>query len=252
MQTPLVSIEPEHRSGPRRYRDVTTQDIVANIALDAWTRLLGLIADGVKDVQAIQAVGATRALVEGMLRTSKERLQEWKDAHIAYERRNWSPELISSLCDDIAAGLTVKKACQRAKRDLNTFLKLVLADPVIRDQYDTARRIRAELWADETIEIADNDSNDMDILGKGNIAAVKRADTRIAARHKLMKDFARDRFGDKEDKTQVEVNINLNHAERLEAAHARRRQLRREEAIDAEVVAKPAQQVNALPDWLND
>lgn len=259
----------------RRHRAVTVQDMAANVAVDAWARLLGLIADGVKSHDAIAAVGATRALVEGMLRGSKQHLEQWNNARQAALRRMWDIELVQDICTDIAAGLSATAACTKRQRDVTTFLKLVLADPVIREEYDTARRIRAELWADETIEIADDDANDMDITGRSNMAAVKRADTRIGARHKLMGDFARQRFGN-EKTPQVEVNINLNHAERLEAAQARRKSLRREEPVtDAEIIPKsapsgvpvhqggidtpsppssPAQELPAqeLPDWLRE
>lgn len=249
---PIVSTDAASRRsppGPNPYRKPTVQDLAANIAVDAWARLLGLIADGLSTTDAIKTVGATRALVEGMLRASPDHRRQWNEARIAAQRRDWDMDLIVAICADIAAGLTVKKACENQRRNPTSFLRLVLADAVVKEEYDTARRIRAEMWADDTIEIADNDGNDLDLSGRGNVAAVKRADTRIQARQKLMADYAKDRFGDDKNKTEVNVNLNLNHAERLEAAHARRRQLKRDEQapIDAEVVTKPA-----LPDWLSE
>jgi hypothetical protein len=263
---PLVTTDAVSRS-PRNgivpHRKPTVADLAANIAVDAWARLLGLIADGMSSTDAIQTVGATRALVEGMLRTSPDHRKQWTEARIAAQRRDWDMDLIVSICAQIAAGLTVKKACENHGRQPTNFLRLVLADSVVKEEYDTARRIRAEMWADDTIEIADNDGNDIDLNGRGNIAAVKRADTRIQARQKLMADFARDRFGDDKGKTEVNVNLNLNHAERLEAAHARRRQLKRDEQVTDAVIehdttgATSAHHntqngATALPDWLSE
>lgn len=246
---PIIPAERPHRvqpgQGQRPLRKVTAEDLAANISVDAWARLLGLIADGVRAQDAIRAVGAARPLVEGMLRGSKERRQEWDEARIASHRKDWDLDLIEHVCGLVAGGHTVTKACQQVSRDVKNFLALVLNDPFTKERYDEARKIRAEMWADETIEIADNESNDFDLNGRGNIAAVKRADTRISARHKLMADFSRDRFGEKDKNADVNINLNLNHAERLEAAHARRRALKREDAIDAEVVTKPAE------DWLS-
>lgn len=250
---PIVSTDAAQRDnrgrGRRPYRAVTAQDVAANIAIDAWARLIGLIADGVRSQDAIVAVGATRALVEGMLRTSKERRQEWDDARLAAFRRDWDLDLIDQVCMAIAGGLSVKKACLQVDRDAKNFLVLVLSDPYTKERYDEARKIRSEMWADETIDIADNDANDIDLMGKGNIAAVKRADTRIAARHKLMADFARERFGEREKGGDVNINLNLNHAERLEAAHARRRAaVKREgDVLEAEVISKPT----VDEDWLS-
>lgn len=241
---PIVPNEAAQRTntgrGRRPYRAVTGEDLAANIAVDTWARLIGLIADGVRSQDAIRAVGASRALVEGMLRTSKERRQEWDDARLARFRRDWDLDLIDQVCQQIAGGLSTKKACALVNRDATNFLVLVLNDPYTKERYDEARKVRAELWADETIDIADNDSHDIDLTGKGNIAAVKRADTRISARHKLMADFSRERFGEKDKSADVNINLNLNHAERLEAAHARRRAaVKREgDVIEAEVVEK--------------
>jgi hypothetical protein len=266
---PIVSTDAASRSarprGGLQYRKATAEDLAANVAVDAWCRLLGLIADGVSSTEAIKTVGATRALVEGMLRGNAERRKEWNEARLSAHRRDWDLDLIIGICASIAGGLTAKKACEKYNRTVENFLLLVLADPVAKEEYDKARKIRAEMWADETIEIADNDGSDVDLNGRGNIAAVKRADTRIQARHKLMADFSKDRFGEDKNKTEVNVNLNLNHAERLEAAHARRRQLKRDEQapIDAEIITKskststPASApapapTSTLPDWLSE
>lgn len=198
-----------------------------------------MIADGVPPYQAIQAVGATRALVEGMLRSSAERLRQWNEARMAAERRHWDMDIITEICNEIAAGLSVHSACKKRGKPPESFVKLVLLDPGIREEYDLARKVRAELWADESIEIADEEHNDLDLAGRGNMAAVKRSDLRVTTRRRLMEDFNKDRFSPGGKKNEVNVQVNINAAERLEAARQRRNALRVQDAEFKEVSLAP-------------
>jgi len=229
------------RGHPQKRREPTAADIAAQLAIDAWSRILGLIADGVLPHKAIETVGATRALVEGMLRGRPEYRRQWEDAKVAALRRNWDADLLTDICNDIAAGLSVQKACENRGKLPAMFVKIVLSDPLLREEYDAARKIRAELWADEQIEIADDDCNDMDLTGKGNTAAVARSKLRVETRANLAGKFHREKFGeDKQQKQDINVQVNVNAAERLESARARRMAAMRVEAVDAEVVSDGA------------
>lgn len=220
----------------QKRRAPTAADIAAQLAIDAWSRILGLIADGVLPHKAIEAVGATRALVEGMLRGRPEYRKAWEDAKIAALRRHWDADLLTDICNDIAAGLSVQKACESRGKQPAMFVKIVLSDPLLREEYDAARKIRAELWADEQIEIADEDHNDMDLTGKGNTAAVARSKLRVETRAQLAGKFNREKFGDEKLRPQdVNVTVNVNAAERLEQARARRMAMTAQ-VVDAEVV----------------
>lgn len=250
---PSPASQAPRTQGRPQQRQPTAADMAANIAIDMWSRILGLIADGVLPHKAIETVGATRALVEGMLRGRPEFRKQWEEAKIAAERRHWDADMLSEICNQIAAGVSVQKACEIVGRPKEMFVKLVLADPLLREEYDMARRIRAELWADENIDIADDDGNDFDLSGKGNTAAVNRSKLRVETRQKLMSVYNRDRFGDKQQKPQdVNVTVNLNAAERLESARARRLQVMakdvtNEDAVDAEVVSESPKAVQAIP-----
>lgn len=224
---------------PQARRAPTAVDIAAQLAIDAWSRILGLIADGVPPHKAIETVGATRALVEGMLRGRPEYRRQWEDAKIAALRRNWDADMLTDICNDIAAGLSVQKACESRSRQPAMFVKIVLSDPLLREEYDAARKIRAELWADEQIQIADEDFNDLDLTGKGNTAAVARSKLRVETRANLAGKFHREKFGEEKQKAQdINVNVNVNAAERLEQARARRLAMSVQPVVDAEVVEK--------------
>jgi hypothetical protein len=221
----------------QKRRAPTAADIAAQLAIDAWSRILGLIADGVPSYKAIETVGATRALVEGMLRGRPEYRRQWEDAKIAALRRAWDADILTDICNDIAAGLSVQKACLARGRQAAMFVKIVLSDPLLREEYDAARKIRAELWADEQIEIADEDYNDMDLTGKGNTAAVARSKLKVETRQHLAGKFNREKFGEDKQKPQdINVNVNVNAAERLEQARARRLAMTIQPVTDAEVV----------------
>lgn len=240
-QYQLVPAEKTATHGyPQKRRTPTAADIAAQLAIDAWSRILGLIADGVPPHKAIQTIGATRALVEGMLRGRPEYRRQWEDAKIAALRRNWDADMLTDICNDIAAGLSVHKACENRSRKPAMFVKIVLSDPLLKEEYDAARKIRAELWADEQIQIADEDFNDMDLTGKGNTAAVARSKLRVETRANLAGKFSRDRFGEDKQKPQdVNVTVNLNAAERLEQARSRRLAMSAQ-VVDAEVVSDGA------------
>lgn len=227
-----------HKGHPQQ-RQPTAADVAAHMALEAWSKILGLIADGVLPHKAIETVGATRALVEGMLRGRPEFRKQWEDARIASMRRHWDADMLSDICNGIAAGLSVNKACAQVGRAPEMFIKLVLQDPLLREEYDAARKIRAELWIDEQIDIADNSDNDMDLLGKGNTAAVARSKLQVETRQHLAGKIHRERFGDDKQKPQdVNVTVNLNAAERLESARARRLAISVTPVIDAEVLSE--------------
>ena len=240
-QYQLVPTEKTAARGHAQARRVPTAvDIAAQLAIDAWSRVLGLIADGVTPTQAIQTVGATRALIEGMLRGRPEYRRQWEDAKIAALRRNWDADTLTDICNDIAAGLSVQKACEARGRQAAMFVKIVLSDQLLREEYDAARKIRAELWADEQIEISDDAFNDMDLTGKGNTAAVARSKLRVETRQHLAGKFNKEKFGDEKNKPQdINVNVNVNAAERLEQARARRLAMS-VQAVDAEVVSDGA------------
>lgn len=89
----------------------------------------------------------------------------------------YTKELGTKICDLIASGLTIRKVCDELKKqgigvNKSQITRWRLSDPTMlskklielladfRVQYAQALEIRAENWADESVDIADDGSND--------------------------------------------------------------------------------------------
>jgi hypothetical protein len=69
----------------------------------------------------------------------------------------YTPELFTRLCDEIAEGKSLRQACLPDDMpDRACVRRWMIADPELATQYTRAREERAELYADEIMEIADN------------------------------------------------------------------------------------------------
>lgn len=186
-----------------------------------WARFIGLVSDGVPVPKAAEVLGAGASLLEGLIRTVPERYAELKEARLAARRKDWAYELVYDICDEIAVTGDAHAACEKRGKSVQSFLHLALRDPVVKDLYDTAQQLRAELWSAEVIRLADNMDNDIDLMGKPNVAAVKRSDLRVGTRMKLMEHYNDKKYGSGKGKTEVNVDIHIDAAERLESARKR-------------------------------
>lgn len=162
------------------------------------------------------------------MRTDPEMGSAWHQAVLDGKKINWPPDLLHEVCEDIAAGLSIRYACEKRQRNHKEFLRLALRDPVIKEQYELARQVRAELLQDEIIEMADDDSHDIDLDGRGNGAAVRRSELKVKTRLEIAKAANPDKFREnRQPKVSVETNVqnnvqvNLNHSERLARAKTR-------------------------------
>lgn len=189
-----------------------------------WAQFIGLVANGQDVVTAATQAAINPLLLEGVLRTVPERYQELKDAKTASARREWDYETVCAICDKIATNGNVRKVCEASGKDPRQFLYLATHDPVVKDLYDTARLLRAELWNDEVLHIVDDEGSDMTFDGKPNVAAVRRSALRAETRMKFMEYANEKKYGAGRGKTDVTVNVNVNAVERLEAAQKRLRQ----------------------------
>ena len=134
---------------------------------------------------------------------------------------------------------------------------------MIKEAYALAKEIQAEHFADEVVEISDDKSRDEDWEGKGNSAAVKRAELRIKTRLQLAGAANPERYRERNGggtKVNVQTNvqqnnttINLNHAERLAAARRRRSQAK---TVEAKVIKAQDAEYTEVPgkadDWLEE
>jgi len=234
---------------------------------DNWTRLLGAIALGSDPEEAIKTLSISPATVDGALRTEPKMREAWNAAKIEGGRINWPRSIITEICNKIADGShSVRTACESVGKDRNSFLRLALRDPEVKDEYELALQMRAEHFADEVIEISNDRSRDEDWEGKGNSAAVRRSELQIKARMQLAGAANpvkyRERTSDRTSTVNVQQNVqnnvnvelNLNHAERLAAARRRRKVASETRPVlEAQYEEVPAAQgADAEDDWLDD
>lgn len=198
----------------------------------------------------------SRALIEGAVRTDPEMGSAWHQAVLDGKKVNWPPDLLHEVCEDIAAGLTIRYACEKRHRNHKEFLRLALRDPVIKEQYELARQVRAELLQDEIIEMADDDSHDIDLDGRGNGAAVRRSELKVKTRLEIAKAANPDKFREKggtkvnvETNVQNNVQVNLNHSERLARAKTRVKAVGKSTADNSGAVTEGVLAPSAATDW---
>lgn len=199
---------------------------------DTWTRLIGLLADGVKVHEAMEAAGMLRHTLEGILRTDTKKKEQYDDAKLASLRRHWDYTTLEDIFCDIAMGKAVKDAVDERGLNTNSFYKLVLNDPITKEMYDNALKIQAETMADEIIEIADFKENDQWFddtkkMWKTNNEVVNRSRLKVDARKWKMAKLHSKRFGDKVQQD-ITANIVVDHAARLEEARKRVETIHRE------------------------
>ena len=117
---------------------------------------------------------------------------------------------------------SIVKCCEQYSIDIHTFYGLCRTYPEIKQLYSTAQEERAELMADETLDIADSGDDDilMNVSKNGNevfapnMAAVRRDELRIKARQYLMGKYNNDKYGDKTKVEQSVRSVNI-HAHTL-------------------------------------
>jgi hypothetical protein len=228
-----------------------------------WDTFLGDIASGLPLKDAMLKCYISRADIETMtgLPGGLEQ-QRWNDARLSGLKRSWNVFVFEDIFERIASGIPVMEsiAAVRGYKDM-TFFKLVVQDGDINAQYRKALEARALIMSEEIIPISDDQSRDVLETSKGpmpNNAAVQRDKLRVETRRGLMGAWHTKMFGEK--KEQVNVQVNFNHAERLEEARTRATQRDKavtkqqlDRVIDATFTEKPPAAVApADTDWMDD
>lgn len=123
----------------------------------------------------------------------------------------FSAELLATILDRVAGGEPLSKVCNSP--DMPTrkaFLEWVAKDPSIREQYEFAMQMRADLYADEIISIADDGLNDTYLDDEGNARTnadvVARSKLRVDARKWYASKLAPKKYGERQ---QVDLNANV-------------------------------------------
>lgn len=115
----------------------------------------------------------------------------------------YSEALVTTICNLIASGESLRKLCQRPGMPTTETIRAWLIEkPEFSAQYARAREAQADLLADEIIEIADDKSQDILDVGEGgdarsitNSAAVQRAKLQVDARKWKASQMAPKRWG---------------------------------------------------------
>lgn len=109
------------------------------------------------------------------------------------------------ICDGIASGKSLRTVCGvDAMPSKKTVLKWLDRYPEFRTQYAQARAQQLEHWAEETLDISDDDKNDKlavrlpdgRVTQVANTAAVQRARLRVDTRKWLLSKLLPKRYGD--------------------------------------------------------
>ncbi len=223
--------------------------------LSRWTKFLGSIATGTLVQDAMMQHHMTRADIEACIRHDPAERQRWDEAKLMALKRGWSAFDFDDIFERIAGGMPVREALGEVKGDNGAtyanFNRIIIQDPQLNEMYLNACKARALVLSEEIIDIADDSSNDMAHNDKGgdvpNNAAVNRSKLKVETRARLMSAWHTKMFGEGKG-NQVNVQVNVNHAERLEQARvrAKTRVVRVEpkritqEVLDAEFDAAPA------------
>ena len=206
--------DPEHKPGMPK-------------TLTRWDFFLGDVAAGTPLEEARAKHLLTRADIETVVRADPLQMQRWEEARAASERSAWSIFQIEEIFTRVAQGMTVTKAVLAVVGNLNhDFYKVIGSDPDMGRRYKQAQEIAMLRLHEQIIDIADDKTGDtLDTGGKSGVvpnnAAVARSKLQVDSRFRQAGQLNSKLFG--EAKQQVNVQVNLNHAERLEECRERAR-----------------------------
>jgi len=213
---------------PRSMVDPPAPPVPARL-LTRWEEFLGSIAAGTQLQDAMLKHFVTRAEIEAKCLVPAEQ-KRWNEARAAARRRAWSMLDLELVFSKIGQGnLKVADAVAEVKAGgYESFHDVVVNDPELNERYMNALKLRAMHVGEGVLEIVDNKDDDtLDTGGKSGIvpnnANVNRDKLRAETRLKLMKHWFPQVYG---DKPTTQVNVQINHAERLEGARARAREKR--------------------------
>jgi hypothetical protein len=113
----------------------------------------------------------------------------------------YSQELADAICELLAEGKSTRQICAAENMpSKSSVFKWKKEHPEFADQYARAKEDMLEHYADELVEIADDESNDKSgELEMPNSVAVQRARLRVDTRKWVLSKLAPKKYGDKLD-----------------------------------------------------
>ena len=190
---------------------------------ELWKGVIFNMAHGMNRKECAADLGISIQTIEAYLVSNVGAYKQLRDAQLSHIRSGWSADLLDSIFTDLASGLSLKRAALKngiENHRMSELYKLVRADKAIREAYDDARELWAESFLDDTIDIADNSTEDRLENGRINHEVVNRSKLRIDARWKAMGAMVKKRFGEHKH-VELEGNLQLNHIALLTGARKR-------------------------------
>lgn len=211
---------------PARFADPGPPPVPTKI-VSRWEQFLGALTTGVKMEDAMLQCYIKRREIQAMINSGALERKRYQDAKTAGLRSAYSEFDLDEFFNRVAIGGTVKSAYLEVfgVEITATFYEILRNDPDMEERYSSAMKTRAVLEVESVLDIVDDDDDDTLAGPKGgeipNMAAVNRSKLRAETRLRLAGSWYRRLFGEKEPS--VQVNVQVNHAERLEEARARAR-----------------------------
>lgn len=120
---------------------------------------------------------------------------------MAYSNKQ-KEEIFNTICKEMAEGKSLRSILQRKSMpDTHTFYKWIDEDEEKLQRYARASEERTDFYADEILEIADNQNADVYVDDEGNVKVdgqiVQRAKLQIDTRKWLMAKLQPKKYGDK-------------------------------------------------------
>lgn len=131
---------------------------------------------------------------------------------------DYSAEITGAICNRLSQGESLRSICaDEGMPDKSTVMRWLGLHKEFQDQYARAREAQADYWAEEIIEISDDDAQDAIVdpeSGNARINSefVARSRLRVDTRKWLMARMAPKKYGDKLDidqKTTHEVGSSV-------------------------------------------
>ena len=142
--------------------------------------------------------------------SSTTRTDKWKARPKPKPRRGrgrptrYTPEVAADICTRLAEGESLRSICRdNAMPGLRTVMGWLFdgEHEEFSQQYASAREVQAEVWADEIVAIADDESSDFFTDEKGKVVLdhqnVQRSRLRVDARKWIASKLLPKRYGDK-------------------------------------------------------
>lgn len=223
--------ETPHQKTGKAQRKRTPTGLRTNpVTKERWGVYLQWVSNGATRQEAAVAASMSVQTVKAHCQVEPQAMLDIRKAEREWYRRDWPIERIDEFLVWVALGCTNKdaaKQCDFMDGELQQLMTIILHDSAIRQMYDEARKIQAETWADEMIEIADLSDGDTYVDARGdtktNHDVINRSKLKIDTRQWIIARLHHERWGDKQTQKH-EGELTVNHSDVLDNARKRKEQ----------------------------